>query len=221
VTDDDLRARLRRTDPAATLPPASPDDVDRLLGDTMTTTALRPAPHRWAILAAAAFVLIVAAAGWLLTRPSPDRDVATAPIPSDRPATTTAPVPSDRPVTTTAPVPSDGPATTIALDGVAAKCREPRPDQLAKTAEFAFAGTVTDISANMVTIVVSHTYKGAAFAEVKVAQEGDSSEQMLGSGKFETGRRYLVASAQGQVLICGYSGEADSPGLQELYDRAF
>jgi hypothetical protein len=209
VTDDDLRARLRRTDPAATLPPASPDDVDRLLGDTMTTTALRPAPHRWAILAAAAFVLIVAAAGWLLTRPSPDRDVATAPIPSDRPATATA------------PVPSDGPATTIALDGVAAKCREPRPDQLAKTAEFAFAGTVTDISANMVTIVVSHTYKGAAFAEVKVAQEGDSSEQMLGSGKFETGRRYLVASAQGQVLICGYSGEADSPGLQELYDKAF
>lgn len=44
---------------------------------------------------------------------------------------------------------------------------------------------------------------------------------MMGSGRFENGKKYLVASAGGNMLICGYSGEADAPGLQDLYDRAF
>jgi hypothetical protein len=44
---------------------------------------------------------------------------------------------------------------------------------------------------------------------------------MLGSGRFETGQTYLIASSEGGVMTCGYSGEADSMGLQDLYDEAF
>jgi hypothetical protein len=203
VTDDDLRTRMRRADPAASLPPIAPDDVSRLIGETMTTTAPAHVPSRWQMAAAAAFVLVVAGLGWFLTRPQPQPPVAQPPVAAR-------------------PVPSSGPATTIGLPGgTAAKCRPPAAKFLAGNADFAVAGRVTGISRDIVTLAVTKVYKGANFAEVRVLQEGQSSEQMLGSGRFEVGHDYLVASAQGNVLICGYSGEAGSPGLAELYEAAF
>ena len=197
MTDDDLRARLRRADPAASLPPTAPDHVSRLLGETMTsaTAVAPPRNRRRFVLAAAALVLVVGVGGgWLLLRPD-----------------------GSSPVT-----PALG--TIVQLKGapaVAAKCVEPQPAALASAADFAFAGTVTDIAENVVRLDVTRVYRGAAADEVQVAQAGGSSEQMLGSGRFEKGRKYLVASSGGSVLICGFSGEADIPGLQELYDQAF
>ena len=73
MTDDDLRTRLRRTDPAASLAPLPPDRVSRLLEETMTAgVATLPARRRLLlpVLAAAAAVLLLAGAGWLIFRPS-------------------------------------------------------------------------------------------------------------------------------------------------------
>ncbi|WP_433306649.1 hypothetical protein ACQP2F_21375 [Actinoplanes sp. CA-030573] len=204
MTDDDLRSRLRRADPAASVPPPAPGHVSRLIGETMSSsaTAVTKPPVRWhlAALAAAAVVLIVAGTGWWLGRPS-----------SPTPGTPIA----------AAPTPADGPSTTIGLPDVQAKCREPEPARLAADADFAVQGTVTGIDRGMVTLRVTKVFKGADFAEVKVAQTDDSSEQLLGgSGTFVTGKDYLVASAQGDVMICGYSGEV-SDEMLALYDKAF
>src|SRR5689334_17176603 len=70
--DDDLRARLRRADPAGDLPPY---DTSHLLENTMTatTTSRRPAPLL--ALAAAALVLIAALGTWFLLRPADEPSV--------------------------------------------------------------------------------------------------------------------------------------------------
>ncbi|MCO8270185.1 hypothetical protein M1L60_06210 [Actinoplanes sp. TRM 88003] len=187
--DDDLRARLRRADPAADLPPY---DTSHLLETTMTATTT--APRRPMLtLAAAALVLIAALGTWFLLRPSGD------------PAGPVA-----------APT-----VTELTAPGIAAKCVEPSADRLKEAADFAFAGTVTGVDGGTVTLKVTKVYRGAAADQVRIAQTGDISETMLGSGKFETGKDYLVASARGSMLICGYSGEASAPGLPQLYDTAF
>ena len=189
--DDDLRARLRRADPAADLPPL---DTSRLLESTMTATTTTPRRTTPLLtLAAAALVLIAALGTWWLLRPA------------DEPAAPTA-----------APT-----VTDLTAPGIAAKCVEPSADRLRAAADFAFAGTVTGIDGSTVTLTVTKVYRGAGTDQVRVAQAGDTSETMLGSGKFETGRNYLVAAAQGSMLICGYSGEAASPGIEELYLSAF
>ncbi|SNY64799.1 hypothetical protein [Paractinoplanes atraurantiacus] len=192
MTDDDLRALLRRADPARDLP-ASPQRFP--LEDIMTTaTPAPPAPRKKIALAAAALVLVAAGIGWLTLRPE-----------ETTPTVTTQEL---RTVQLTAP-------------GVQAKCVEPTAEVLAERADFAFAGTVTAVEGATVTLDVTRVYRGDAAGQVRIAQAGDSSEQMMGSGKFENGKKYLVASSQGSMLICGYSGEADAEGLQGLYDRAF
>jgi hypothetical protein len=106
-------------------------------------------------------------------------------------------------------------------DGPPGKCAEPTAQILATGTDFAFAGTVTGIAGDVVTLSVTHVYKGARADEVRVGQAPGRSEEMLGSGRFETGKNYLIASSDGGVRTCGYSGEAESPGLQDLYDKAF
>jgi hypothetical protein len=190
VTDDDeLRARLRHADPAASLEPASPDQVAHLVEEAMSRKT-----RTWALPVAAALVLIAGGTAWAVTRPD-------------------APSPAIQPV----------PATVVALTvtGVQAKCVEPKAAELAKSADFAFEGTVQKIENGRVTLTASRVFRGEPTTEVEVSQEDGSSEQMLGSGRFETGESYLVSAADGNVIICGYSGEADSPGLRELFEAAF
>lgn len=197
--DDDLRSRLRRTDPAAGMTPAAPELISQLLEKTMTTAAVRPRfDTRLLTMAAAALVLIAAVGGWLLVRPEAQ--------PPSGPGNPVA-----------APTVTD----LAAPPGMQAKCVEPSAGNLKEHADFAFAGTVTGISRGVVTLEVTHVYLGRPVGEVRVAQEGYTSETMLGSGKFEKGLKYLVASNEGGILICGYSGEASAPGLQALYDEAF
>ncbi len=201
--DDDLRARLHGADPAAGMAPIAPDRHTRLLEMTMTIATAAPRLNtRMLTLAAAALVLIAAVGGWFLTRPQDNSsgpgNVAAAPSPSS----------ADQIVRITAP-------------GIAAKCREPSAAMLEDSADFAFAGTVTSVYRDLVTLKVTQVYRGGPAVAVEVAQTGDISETMLGSGKFEIGQDYLVSSSEGSMLICGYSGEADSPGLRELFDAAF
>jgi hypothetical protein len=192
MTDDDLRARIREADPAASMAAASPDEVRLLLEKTMTTmpettttTTAAGGRRRNYALAAAALVLVVAGAGWALTRPEESTVRLTGPAP------------------------------------IAAKCVEPSAERLAASADLAFAGTVTALTATTVTMDVTHVYKGAGADRAEVTQTGETSEQLMGSGKFETGKDYLVASSAGAVMICGYSGEAATPGLREMYEQAF
>lgn len=189
--DDDLRDRLRHADPAATLAPAAPEQVAHLVEEAMSRTT-----RRWVLPVAAALVLIAGGTAWAVTR-QPER-------------TPTPP-----------PVAQPAPAVRLTASGIAAKCREPEAARLAESADFAFEGTVSGITAGVVTLGVTHVFRGAPTESVQVSQAPDISEQMLGSGTFETGRNYLVAASEGTVLICGYSGEADSIGLRELYDAAF
>jgi hypothetical protein len=193
--DDDLRARLRSADPAASLEPASPAQVAHLVEETMSSRT-----NKWALPVAAALVLIAGGAAWAVTR-------------------TDTPTPAPTPAIAMSPLPAK--VVELTATGVQAKCREPEPQQLATSADFAFEGTVALIDNGRVTLKVSHVFRGAAADDVVVAQAGDSSETMLGSGKFETGKAYLVSAADGAVMICGYSGEADSIGLRELYEAAF
>ncbi|WP_433794661.1 hypothetical protein [Actinoplanes sp. CA-252034] len=190
--DDDLRARLRRADPAASLEPASPAQVAHLVEEAMSRNT-----RKWALPVAAALVLIAGGAAWAVTT-GPD-----APTPPSTPA----------------PVP--GRVVALTATAVQAKCREPEPQLLAESADFAFEGTVDKIENGQARLTVSHVFRGEAASVVTVAQAGETSEQMLGSGRFETGRNYLVSAADGSVMICGYSGEADSIGLRELYEKAF
>ncbi|WP_436529367.1 hypothetical protein [Actinoplanes sp. HUAS TT8] len=209
MTDDDLRTELRRADPAASLPPLPPARVDHLLEQTMATPyAEAPVksvtPARWrrpALLAAAALVLIVGAGfGWLALRPSD-------------PAPTTAGAPS---------APAGAPSVTrLTGAGIAAKCVEPTAPVLASRADLAVAATVRDIAGDTVTLQVTHVYKGTATDLIEVPQAPGASEGLMGSGSFESGKSYLVAASQGGIITCGYSGEADVPGLQALYDAAF
>ncbi|GAA0585343.1 hypothetical protein GCM10010172_83100 [Paractinoplanes ferrugineus] len=203
MTDDDLRDRMRRADPAAALAPLPPDRVARLLEETVSVTA--PPTRRRVLLPvlAAAAVLLLAGAGWLILRPSPTATNLMIAYPS---ASAAAP-----PRHLTAPA-----------EQRSAKCRPPEASRLTTTADFAFAGTVTGIDArHVVTLSVTKVYRGDPASQVLVDQTGDSSETMMGSGRFEIGKSYLIASAAGTVLICGYSGEAGTPGLLDLYEEAF
>jgi hypothetical protein len=187
--DDDLRARMRHADPAASLEPASPDQVAHLVEEAMSRKT-----RTWALPVAAALALIAAGIAWTVTRPD-------------------TPSPALQPV----------PATVVALTvtGAQAKCVEPKAAELAKSADFAFEGTVQKIENGRVRLAASQVFRGGPATEVEVSQADGSSEQMLGSGRFETGESYLVSAADGNVIICGYSGEADSPGLRELFEAAF
>jgi 4-amino-4-deoxy-L-arabinose transferase-like glycosyltransferase len=197
IENDDLRSRLRRADPAASLAPLTPDEVTRLLEATTSTAVPTRSgtdrQRRFTVLVAAALVLLAAAGGgWLMTRSTPS---------------------------TTHPVAAV--VNLTSADGARQSCGEPTAPQLASFPDFAFAGTVTSVSDNVVTLSVTRVYKGAKADEVRVRSTGGESEPAAGGGRFEPGKKYLIASYRGLVNDCGYSGAADTPGLRELYDAAF
>ncbi|MBO3743337.1 hypothetical protein [Actinoplanes flavus] len=194
MTDDDLRERLRRADPAARLAPASPAQVEHLVEEAMSRVPVR----RWAAPVAAALVLLAGGTAWATLRPEP-ATMSTPPA-----------------IISVAPVPS----VQIPAGGQA-KCAEPKPELLAERATFAFAGRVVEIDDSTALLEVTRDYRGADVPRIAVNQPGGTPELLLGSGDFELGREYLVSSVGADVMICGYSGEAGTPGLRELYEAAF
>ena len=201
--DDPLRTRMRAADPAATLPPAEPERVSRLLEETMSldtptesraTGTRRRSRFTW-LVAAAAVVLIVLAATSVLT---------------GRGETPSVP-PSAEP-------PPD--AVELTLPGQAAgRCMVPSPEVLGR-AEVVFDGEVTSVSDGRVVLRPTLFYAGGPAEEVEVAQASESVQDLVLGVRFREGGRYLVAANDGEVMVCGFSGAYDA-GLADLYEEAF
>lgn len=221
--DEDLRERLRSIDPAASLPPADPAWLARLLEDTMSSdtdtdsesTESRASgtrdrsPLTW--LVAAAAVVLIAGVGifGFLNRGADVPDVPTA---QDTPTRTDAPSePSgtDDPTVTVLSVPS-------ALPG---RCMVPNADTLSRS-PLAFDGTVEDVADGTVTLNSTTFYAGEQTDLVTVESSPEALAALIGAVEFEVGQRYLVSASDGQVTVCGLSGPF-SPELENLYREAF
>ena len=202
---DELHDRLRAADPAASLPPADPQRLARLLEDVMSTelttenrrTGTRDrSPLTW--LVAAAAVLIIAGVG-LFAVLAHDDDPAAPPTAGD-----------DRTVTElTAPSP----------EAYAARCMVPNAEALSQQ-ELAVDGTVTSIDDGIVTLTVTEWYAGEPTDLVRVQAPEAQLQELVGAVGFQDGGRYLVSATDGQVTVCGFSAPW-SEELAALYAQAF
>lgn len=207
-TDDDLFARLRDADPAASLPAADPDRVARLLEDAMShdtqpdavtesrvTGTRGRSPLTW--LVAAAAVVVIAATG-LLTFLDLGGDP-------------------------TVPSAGDGPSTVTALtvpEATAGRCMVPDAGLLSGAA-YAVDADAVSISHGVVTLDATEWYAGEPTDRVEVEQSSGDMQRLIGATEFEVGQRYLLAGTDsGQVMVCGFSGPYTDK-LAALYSQAF
>jgi sulfur carrier protein ThiS len=214
--DPQLRALLGQSDPARSLAPADPNGLARLLlhiqEDTVntdldtrtdlpqqTTDLRRRGPLAW--LVAAAAVAAIAGGGYAAVSSMQDSGT----VDQAGPSTPSA----DEPVVVTLEAPTTVPA----------RCAVPTPELLG-SAEIAFAGTVTAINGDVVTLAPTETYAGQSADEIEVVGLRPDLRALVGQPEFVVGGTYLVSATGGQMSACGFSGEA-SAELQNLYDLAF
>lgn len=205
-SDDELTARLRGADPAASLPPTTPERVARLLEEAMSDDVLTETretgtrgrgPLTWLVAAAAAVVIVGAGAFTLVVG---DDDEAGRP-----PAVAEASVTELR-----AP----------AAEAYDARCMVPSAEVLTGK-RTAFSGTVEKIDGDLVTLTPDHWYAGSATDLVTVSAPGETLERLLSAVEFEDGERYLVAAGdEGDVMVCGFSAPW-STELADIYAEAF
>ncbi len=214
-SEDELLARLRAGDPAASLPPADPHRVARLLEDTMgesteTLTGVTESrsdgvrgrgPLTW-LVAAAAALLILGGAGFVLLDGDPDAgDTPVAGAPGE--PTTTA---------------STTRLTAPAARGTA-RCLQPSPETL-RGRDLAVDATATEVTGDRVTLVPNEFYAGEPTDRVVVQASPAELSALVGAVQFEPGERYLVSATGGQVSVCGFSAPW-SQRLADLYAQAF
>ena len=214
--DPHLRALLAQSDPARSLAPADPPGLARLLHeiqeDTVshdldtrtdlpqqTTELRRRGPLAW-VVAAAAVAAIVGGGYAAVSSMQGNGTVEQAGPGSSQ---------VDEPVVVTLDAP----------DVLPARCAVPTPELLG-SAEVAFAGTVTAIDGDVVTLTPTETYAGEPADEIEVVGMHPDIRALAGQVEFEVGGTYLVSATDGQVSACGFSGEM-SPELQTLYEIAF
>ena len=174
-TDDELLERLRSLDPAASLPPADPARMARLLEDAMShdqsTDIRRRTPLTW--LVAAAAVLVIAGVG------------AFALFGGDEPVVPTAKDPAPSVVELSARPPS------------AAKCAVPTAELLGNQ-QTAFDGTVTSLTDGVVTLDVGHWYRGGPADQVTVDAPPADMQALVSGGRLP-GRPALPRLGQRRV----------------------
>lgn len=203
--DDELRARLRASDPATSLPPADPTRVARLLEDVMSTELTTEnretgthgrSPLTWLVAAAAVLIIAGVATFGLLGH---DDDPAAPPTAAD-----------------------DKTVTELSAPGAAAyhaRCMVPNADVVSRQT-VAFDGTVTTLADGVVTLTPTHWYAGGETDLVRVQAPADVMRQLVGAVRFEDGGRYLVSATDGQVTVCGFSAPY-SADLAAVYEQAF
>lgn len=207
--EPELRARLRATDPAASLGPADPDGVARLLEDVMSHDIDTQVPETrqsgtrgrnpltWVVAAAA--TLVIAGIGVFAIAGGPDD--------ADPPAA--GGDQEDQVVITQLRAPA----------AAGGRCMVPTAEVLAGQ-DLAFAGTVDAITDGTVTLTPTETFAGEEADTVEVEAPAAELTDLIGAVDFEVGGSYLVAASDGQVTACGFSGPA-SPQLERLYTQAF
>jgi hypothetical protein len=198
-SDDDLRARLRRLDPAGDLPvdpvssPRAASSMERAV-QTLEPPPVRRPSARTRLLAGAAVLGAAAAvtAGVLLTGGGED------PAPADAPTTLALDLPA-----------SDATASCLAFDVATLAGMSP-----------AFAGTVVEVDEDSVLLDVDRWYAGGDADRVQLAARGGEAVALGYGVDFRQGERYLVTAAQGTVNGCGYSGPA-TPEFELAFEQAF
>jgi hypothetical protein len=197
--DDELRARLRRLDPAGDLPvdPVTSPRAASSMERAVQTVEPSPVPRtlrRTRLLAGAAVLGAAAAvtAGVLLTGADEE------PAPADEPSTLVLDLPA-----------SDATASCLPFDVATLAGMSP-----------AFAGTVVEVDEDSVLLDVDRWYAGGDAERVELAARGGDAVALGYGIDFLQGERYLVTAAQGTVNGCGYSGPA-TPEFEQSFDEAF
>jgi len=218
MTDDPLRERIARADPAAAhaTDPITSASARALLEETMNTPLIdtepvqQPAPQHkrtpwaWPTLVAAAAVIALGLGAIAVNGGFGDShdEVASAP-----PATEPAP---------------PGKLKVLELntgsEDVMAMCMQISPALIADT-QVAFKGTVQTSEGGIVTLAIDQAYKGTD-AQMATLVAPDGMQALIGGVTFEPGQQYLVTATDGTVNYCGLSGPA-TPELQALFDQAF
>lgn len=108
--------------------------------------------------------------------------------------------------------------TTGDAGGALASCIQLTPEILADV-PMAFAGTVTAIDGDLVSLDVTRWYVGGDAERVQVTAEHGLGA-LIGEIDFQVGQPYLISAVDGVVNMCGFSGPA-TPELQAVYDQAF
>src|SRR5262245_48176367 len=203
--DDELVARLRAADPAASLPPADPGRTARPLEETMShdvdtdlpdsdLAARRRSPLTW-LVAAAAVLVIVGVGAFALFFQEDNHQAPTA----------------------THPQPS-----VLALQArppVAGRCAPVSATTLANQ-DTAFDGTVTSITDGVVTLEVGHWYRGGDADQVAVQATPANPHALVQAAHFQVGQRYLASPNRGFVTVCGLTAPY-SDDLAAMYSEAF
>jgi len=210
---DELLARLRDADPAASLPAADPTRVARLLEDAMShdtehdtvTESRRTGTHgrsplTW-LVAAAAVVLIAAAGVFTFTDRGDD--------------------PTTPPTAGTDPSVADPTVTELTMPGATTgRCMVPNAALLSGAA-YAVDAEAVSVAGGVVTLEATEWFAGDPTDQVEVDQSSPDMEALIGATDFEEGKRYLVAGTDnGQVMVCGFSGPYTAE-LAGLYAEAF
>jgi hypothetical protein len=213
MSDDELRTRLARIDPAPAgsrvdpvTSPRAQELVERIMqtpetqtlptpepADELATRRARPRP--W-LLGVAAAVLLIALVGSVLAL-SGGGKVGDSPGGED-PTTLALSLP-----------PSDVAGSCVMFDV-----------QFLAQMPVALAGTVTAIDDEQVTLDVDRWYKGGDADEVTVAVAPGQTSAALDGVDFREGERYLISATGGTVNGCGFSGPAE-PQLEQAFEQAF
>jgi hypothetical protein len=210
MSDDELRTRLARLDPAPAGSPVDPVTSPRaqeLVERIMQTPETQTVPTRDAtdelsarrrrpwLLAAAAAVLLIALVGtvWLVSGDGQVGDASTA----------------EDPTTLALELPASDVANSCMMFDV----------QILADMPVALAGTVTAIEPGQVTLDVDRWYTGGD-ADVVTIAVLDGNSVALDGVDFREGERYLVTATDGVVNGCGYSGPA-TPELEQSFEQAF
>ncbi|MER7569295.1 hypothetical protein ABTZ93_41370 [Streptomyces sp. NPDC097941] len=207
MNDDELLARLKAADPAASASAPASDfahlmeaamttdhQTRRAQSAAQTTSRTEPAARRGRRFAlAAAAIAVLAVGGAAVWKASAGSEPGGTPTLAGKPLTLT--------------MESRGPA----------KCMEPTVDLL-RTFEIAFEGSVTSQKGDQVVFRIDHWFRGGDSETAQLSNDGaDGTSETL---TFQVGQSYLVTAQDGVVPVCGGTNLATDEGTA-LFHRAF
>ena len=198
---DELRERMARLDPMHSGVPTEPaatessrELLEQIMSTPTTERAEQPAPARrtWTIAVAAVAALVLAVAGGIALTGGEDTP----------------------PVAGAPPLELDA-----GEEDLMAMCIVFSPEELERTGEIAFEGTVTAVDGAKVTLTVDTWFRGEDAAEV-VLNAPQGMEALIGGIPFTAGNQYLISALDGNLNYCGFSGPS-TPELRQAFEQAF